>query len=381
MVLKILLLCANIFIHSRGSYCVTSANSNNQAWIKREPTMNATKCPSCDAFNAAGTRLCPNCKTSLRDTGPYQPPASRSEGALVSNYAFAGFWKRLIAYLIDVVIYTLIFAVFVYFLGGSALNSLRQSSGSQLEIFAIYGFYFTGWWLYHSVLESSTLQASLGKKLLAMKVTDMQGQPIGFAHATGRHFARFINQMTFAIGFLMAAFTARKQALHDIIASTLVVNGRYGPAQIKVASENPGSGMSIGAIIGVVFLFLLIPIGIILVAIAVPTYHQYTSRVQLVDAINDSKVLQYPIIEHANSTGYWPNTLEQLNLAASLLNNEKYEVVLSKDGVYQIVFKQPELLADRRVTFAPMLQKDGSYQWSCTSEDINQDYLPRSCRN
>ena len=75
-------------------------------------------------------------------------------------------------------------------------------------------------------MESSHLQATLGKMALSLQVTDLEGRRITFAKATGRFFAKYLSVLTLGIGYLMAAFTERKQALHDIIAGTLVVRTR-----------------------------------------------------------------------------------------------------------------------------------------------------------
>lgn len=77
-------------------------------------------------------------------------------------------------------------------------------------------------WLYFALLESSSMQGTLGKKALGMIVTDLDGNRIGFGRATGRYFAKFLSAIILLIGFVMVAFTQRKQGLHDIIASTLV---------------------------------------------------------------------------------------------------------------------------------------------------------------
>jgi uncharacterized RDD family membrane protein YckC len=78
-------------------------------------------------------------------------------------------------------------------------------------------------WIYEAALESSSYQATLGKMALGLKVTDLEGRRISFARATGRHFAKILSGLMFFIGFIMAGFTQRKQALHDMIAGTLVV--------------------------------------------------------------------------------------------------------------------------------------------------------------
>lgn len=79
-----------------------------------------------------------------------------------------------------------------------------------------------GSWLYEAFLESSSYQATLGKMIFGMKVTDLYGNRISFARATGRHFAKILSGMILCIGFIMVGLTERKQGLHDMIAGTLV---------------------------------------------------------------------------------------------------------------------------------------------------------------
>ena len=77
-------------------------------------------------------------------------------------------------------------------------------------------------WVYYAGLESSSMRATLGKKALGLQVTDLTGQQISFARATGRYFGKLLSALTLGLGYLMAAFTERKQTLHDIVASCLV---------------------------------------------------------------------------------------------------------------------------------------------------------------
>jgi uncharacterized RDD family membrane protein YckC len=78
-------------------------------------------------------------------------------------------------------------------------------------------------WLYFAKLESSEAQATWGKRALSIFVTDANGQRMTFGRASGRFFAKIITGMIpFGIGYIMAGFTAKKQALHDMIAGTLV---------------------------------------------------------------------------------------------------------------------------------------------------------------
>lgn len=77
--------------------------------------------------------------------------------------------------------------------------------------------------LYHSLMESSKYQASLGKLALGLVVTDAQGNKLDFSKALVRNLCKLISNLTFTIGYIMAGFTDKKQALHDVIAGTLVV--------------------------------------------------------------------------------------------------------------------------------------------------------------
>jgi uncharacterized RDD family membrane protein YckC len=134
---------------------------------------------------------------------------------------YAGFWKRVAAFLIDyflLVIPSIIILVLarIIFTGGS-YNDL----GIIERLFVALVF-----WLYFSIMESSKLQGTIGKLVLKIKVTDLNGERIGFGKATGRHFGKILSGFVIGIGFAMAGFTNRKQCLHDMLAGSLVIK-RY----------------------------------------------------------------------------------------------------------------------------------------------------------
>jgi len=79
-------------------------------------------------------------------------------------------------------------------------------------------------WVYFAIMESSSTQGTLGKMALGIKVTDLEGSRVGFGKATGRHFGKIISALILLIGFIMVAFTQKKQGLHDMMAGCLVVN-------------------------------------------------------------------------------------------------------------------------------------------------------------
>ena len=156
---------------------------------------------------------------------------------------YAGFILRFAAYLIDrfvvgVIFFAAIVPVLAIF-GISMYNSGQwkqfenMESGDEMNMGAIIAMVsaYTGlfvlaiviYWLYYALMESSSRQATLGKMAVGIKVTDMNGNRINFMHATGRYFGKIISGAIFFIGYFMIIFTDKKQALHDIMAGTLVV--------------------------------------------------------------------------------------------------------------------------------------------------------------
>jgi uncharacterized RDD family membrane protein YckC len=78
-------------------------------------------------------------------------------------------------------------------------------------------------WLYFAAFESSRWQATPGKKVLGLRVTDLEGKRLSFIRASGRYFGKIISWLLLGLGFVMAGFTEKKQALHDMLASCLVL--------------------------------------------------------------------------------------------------------------------------------------------------------------
>jgi uncharacterized RDD family membrane protein YckC len=137
-----------------------------------------------------------------------------------THLEYAGFWLRAAALIIDGII--LCPLTLISFAFKASLKD-EYNIGVALLYLGFLGFSIVAKWLYFALLESSGWQATLGKKALGLRVTDISGQRIGFGQATGRYFAKILSALTLFIGYMMAGFTERKQALHDMIASTLVV--------------------------------------------------------------------------------------------------------------------------------------------------------------
>jgi uncharacterized RDD family membrane protein YckC len=207
-------------------------------------------CSKCGSEISNATAFCPTCGqavTVLVATAaspsamtiaqiPLAPmvPASASYGGT----AYAGFWLRFVAYIIDGFVSGLAFLILLiplFILTGAGAALSKIGSGEDIDnvvaaflsigfLLGFFGIVFLVSWLYYALSESSSWQATLGKKMLNLKVTDMTGQPISFGRASGRFFAKIITGMIpLMIGYIIAGFTEKKQAIHDMIASCLVL--------------------------------------------------------------------------------------------------------------------------------------------------------------
>lgn len=132
----------------------------------------------------------------------------------------------MVAAIIDAIILRVVVAPVGFIFGGLGMagmmtglphRGLRLFGGGLTFILLLFGS-----WLYEAFMESSSYQATLGKMIFGMKVTDLNGNRISFERATGRHFAKWLSGMILGIGYIMVAFTERKQGLHDLLAGTLV---------------------------------------------------------------------------------------------------------------------------------------------------------------
>jgi uncharacterized RDD family membrane protein YckC len=140
---------------------------------------------------------------------------------------YAGFWLRAVAFLIDTLIFSFLFGLLVTAYPTKLMTFPDANTQSPLALprATWQGFLllFVMMWVYYAFFESSSWQATPGKRLLKLYVTDLSGRPVTFGRASIRYFGRKISELTFLVGYAIAGFTEKKQALHDIIASCLVL--------------------------------------------------------------------------------------------------------------------------------------------------------------
>lgn len=183
-------------------------------------------CAKCGAQVAEGATFCPACG---QPTSAGQSFGEEMQTIPARQQSYAGFWLRFVAILIDFLILSVAMGIPYGIFFGGMLSATRGMSpqdmmtGALGTIFLVEAIGVLIQWLYFALMESSSWQATLGKKALGLEVVDLEGRRISFGRATGRYFAKIISGMILGIGYFMAGFTEKKQALHDMIAGCLVI--------------------------------------------------------------------------------------------------------------------------------------------------------------
>lgn len=216
-------------------------------------------CSKCGSPNPDGSAFCAMCGQQFSGVAPRSaapgaasgvPPATPAGAAAATPQAgvsphwrpapptlYAGFWLRFVAYLVDgfiLAVPVIILAALVFVAAGGVqiMHGIHPGEDPSPQLIAFFIFViggvvlvaFAGKWLYYAYFESSSWQGTPGKKILNLIVTDLNGNPVTFGRASGRFFSRIITGLIpMGIGYILAGFTEKKQALHDMIASCLVL--------------------------------------------------------------------------------------------------------------------------------------------------------------
>ncbi len=185
-------------------------------------------CNQCGQPVNVAASFCTRCGGTLAAA----PPGMMAPVSGSTARQYGGFWIRFVAYLIDSAVVNIVLAPVVivlmsgYFATHHAFNQDQPPGAGFFVMIALVVLSSSAAvWLYEALMTSSSKQATLGKMAFRMKVTDSNGARLSFLRATGRFLAKILSGFMFGIGYIMAGFTERKQALHDMIAGTLVLRG------------------------------------------------------------------------------------------------------------------------------------------------------------
>jgi uncharacterized RDD family membrane protein YckC/Tfp pilus assembly major pilin PilA len=341
-------------------------------------------CSNCGKESPSEAKFCAHCGVSLA------PGAA----AIVSNFSiYAGFWRRFAAFIIDsLAVYAAGTVLWVVLLAVGSSRIVRPYALLALMVFSI------GSLLYWVLFESSGLQATPGKLALQIKVTDLLGDRISFGRSLGRNVARIFSGMFFCIGYMAAGFTQRRQAFHDMIASTLVVRKSVTPAE---AAGGGGVQGSSGALIAI-FAVVLVVVGIafigILAAIAIPAYQNYTIRAQVTEGLMLAEPYK-AAVSRAIASGTRPAGISSDSLQITAASSGTYvDIIKVVAGAVAIKYGKSAntLIRDHVLVIYPALDGNQSVVWICgraavpggttpTIKDaarytnVGDAYLPSAC--
>lgn len=332
--------------------------------------MNVTKgetfmlCNHCGATNPDGAKICTSCKQPL--SGVWQSPKSELLAADLADggYGYAGFWERFAAMFLDGMLLAMVGGA-VSALLGFAKGTRDVSTGYLIVLYAVP-------WLisatYFISMESGERGATFGKRALKLRVVDAGGERISTARALGRYVAHALSYITVYIGYLMQPFTARKQALHDMVAGTVVVK-----------TEKTSNTL---AIVIVVLFFGLIVGGGILAAIAIPAYQGYVSKAKMYKAEAAGRLATQAVESYAAQTGKIPASLAETGAQLPAMPEVQNVTVNPQDGEVQVVLAAGlgSKLAGKALVFDASRGADGKITWTCSGPGIPAKMLPPDCR-
>ena len=174
--------------------------------------------------------------------------------AQLLDFRYAAVWKRFFALLIDLCIVVPVFCALILLVNAALglpveyasmweiehpLKMNKFATDHFVELVVLYSFLkLVVVYPYSAVLESSRWQATVGKMIFGLQVVDARrGERISFKRATGRFFGKVLSSNTLLIGFAIALFTERRQALHDLLARTLVVQKVRSPSPAREPAQ------------------------------------------------------------------------------------------------------------------------------------------------
>jgi uncharacterized RDD family membrane protein YckC/Tfp pilus assembly major pilin PilA len=324
---------------------------------------------------------------------PLPVPAAMPDGTSIpdsrnadrSDVVYAGFMRRWAASFLDNLILLVPLFLIFFVLGMMLAVSGTHQPGQDppFVVLLVYPLWFVLRMLYFALMESSAQQGTIGKRALGIKVTDDNGQQLSFPHALGRWFAAALSYPLY-VGFLMAAFTERKRALHDMVANTLVVD-RWAYTEFPERQQRSASGCLIA--------FLVVAIGFvpavaILAAIAIPQYQDYVIRAQVSEGVMLTDGAQTAVAMFYRDHGHYPATNASAGLASasSISGHFVGRVdVGAADGTITVTYSssRPQK-ANTAIHMKTLLlvpnALPGRFDWRCTSPNLKQKWCPLSCQ-
>ena len=367
-------------------------------------------CPKCGIQVHEASLFCASCGTRLSDLAvsigsdtartPESPevPAATAALALDRDLAagetvnvYAGFWRRAAAAILDTIVVWVALMILV-------AMALGFDSGEGNGVAAAYLLAVLGTWLYCAVMESSSRQATLGKMALGIKVAGLSGQRIGFWRATGRYFGKIVSNILLCVGYVMAAFTRRRQCLHDMMAGAVVIKKETSTERLAAHPYAPKVGG--WAVAGLIIIAGAVPGLGILASTAIPAYQDYTIRAQVADGLASAAAYKAAVEESLASKSWSEIDSDTIGLGRQPSSRYLESIDVVSYGVIVLRFGEQasEALVGSTLLLVPGKTDLGTLVWVCglaprpaevrtmaigeheRYTDVEPKYLPAGCR-
>ncbi len=260
-------------------------------------------------------------------------------------WPYSGFWRRVAATMVDnliLILPVMLIGAFTFGVGG-------------IIIAVIYGAWF----------ESSPHRATPGKMACGIRVETVSGERISFGLSLGRQLLKLLGHLlsviTWLIFFLPAAFTERKQGLHDLAVSTVV-------------RHQPGKGAPTWLVIILAGILPFVFVLGILAAIAIPAYQDYVNRAKTAQMVNLGSMAKLDVEDYFERKGELPRSQSDLS---GYFDNATAAGAVFANG--RIELKTRDLVPPGTLHFTPRIENNG-LKWKCGADNIRPQWLPVSCR-
>jgi Tfp pilus assembly protein PilE len=211
-----------------------------------------------------------------------------------------------------------------------------------------------------------------------LKVTHLNGERIGFFRALWRVVTSIVSGLILGVGFLVAAFTERRQALHDIFASTLVVRRQFDAETVKTAAPAESSGGALAIVVVVVGFGGVMMLGV-MAAISIPAYQDYLTRSRIAEALMLARQAAMNVTDFTEQRKTPPTSLAE----AGFTGTSPFVQSIALDpqtGAIRVVMAAPQMIAGKAFVLTPTRESNGETRWRCGTEGVQERYLPRDCR-
>lgn len=321
-------------------------------------------CPNCSYNNPPALRYCRNCENDLLAV-----PATRQPYAETNELRYASLGMRMLATLLDILLLILVFTLLLS--GVAGFVALTGDEGILRNESLMSG---CCWlcgslaMLYLIAMDSTFGKASLGKRWLNLAVHDAYGMPPGLLRAAWRAFSLLIS-LPFIPLLLLQPFTPRKQAVHDFLAGTVVVN------------TGDSNKISVMATLLVMLMTLLIPLLALAATTGKPYFRLYIQQVQLQQGIKSGYAVATALTSYYRQHGHSPATLADTgatvrspHIEAININPQNGEISISLSATTS------REIRGRHILLKPALTADQVIVWACSSPDIESRLIPDSCQ-